>query len=96
MPKSYINSEKFEKAAQLAEFLMEEIDEEIAHESFSKSPNTGIRLQEPEAIDMGKQRNSRKINRQKIKTCRFCSSKFEIKIKLLLIYYRGLFMRRLG
>jgi len=54
MPKSYINSEKFEKAAQLAEFLLEEIDEEIAHESFSKSPNTGIRLQEPEAIDMGK------------------------------------------
>ncbi|CBY34109.1 unnamed protein product [Oikopleura dioica] len=52
MPKSYINSEKFEKAAQLAEFLLEEIDEEIAHERFSKSPNTGIRLQEPEAIDM--------------------------------------------
>jgi hypothetical protein len=56
MPRSFINSEKFEKAAQLAEFLLEEIDEEIAHESFSKSPNTGIRLQEPEAIDMGKQK----------------------------------------
>ena len=54
MPRSFINSDKFEKAAQLAEFLLEEIDEEIAHESFSKSPNTGIRLQEPEAIDMGK------------------------------------------
>lgn len=43
---------QFERAVRLTECLLDEIDEEFAHESFSRSPNTGIRLSEVNAVDM--------------------------------------------